>query len=58
MSKHLLSIEKMRHLKELGVDDSSASMYWKDDEGNVEDVPAFTLHDLLNMLPKSIEDNE
>lgn len=48
----------MRRLKELGVDDSSASMYWKDDEGNVGDVPAFTLHDVLNMLPKQIENNK
>ena len=36
MSKQVLSIEQMQHLKELGVDTSKTSMVllWKDDEGN------------------------
>lgn len=39
MSKQVLSIEQMQHLKELGVDTSKASMVllWKDDEGNEMD---------------------
>ena len=39
MSKQVLSIEQMKHLKELGVDTSKASMVllWKDDEGNEMD---------------------
>lgn len=28
MSKQCLNIEQMQHLKELGVDDSNASVYW------------------------------
>ena len=28
MSKQVLSIEQMQHLKELGVDDSNSSVYW------------------------------
>lgn len=89
MSKQLLTIEQMKHLKELGVDVSKASMhYWIITNGEysqetgeyvfskeptytslmlypykstsdaairqVKDIPAFTLQDILNILPNSI----
>ena len=77
MSKQVLDIEQMRHLKDLGVDTSKA--YWsrvvrlKEDSDskslpissngnglcliteNVEKIPIFTLQDILDLLPKSIE---
>ena len=61
----------MRHLKELGLNTSNASMCWvKDTEGNqrlsvhdeycyeanfMNPVPAYTLQDVLDALPKSLE---
>lgn len=89
MSKQCLSIEEMKHLHELGLDTSKASMhYWilrigeysqevvgyvfskepsyitlklypyefmSDGETRrVEDIPAFTLQDVLDALPKEI----
>lgn len=65
--KQVLSVEQMKHLKELGVDISDASMCWiKDSEGNrflsvndeycyemshLSPVPAYTLQDILDKLP-------
>lgn len=76
MEKQVLSIERMRHLKELGVDTSRASMCYRRigkyatgevanlpwrlylNNGNYKEynveyevVPAFTLQDILEMLP-------
>lgn len=65
MSKLILDIEQMKHLQELGVDTSNASMCWvflakqpslsfyfkdypKDDK---KVIPAFTLQDILDILP-------
>lgn len=79
-SKQVLSIEQMKHLQELGLDTSDASMYWVrrshgsriDDESkgewflslqkefmvcgflSYEILPAFTLQDIINLLPTSI----
>lgn len=66
MSKQVLDILQMQHLKELGVDMSNASCYtwyaegkeypyWgkcKDSNG----TPVFTLQDILDLLPNKIED--
>ena len=80
-SKQVLSIEQMKHLQELGLDTSDASMYWKrvshgsriDDKlkgkwflslqkefqtcgfTSYETLPAYTLQDILNKLPESIQ---
>lgn len=64
----------MKHLRELGLDTSNASMCWiKDTEGNrhlsvhdeycyeasfMNPIPAFTLQDILEMLPKEIRDKD
>lgn len=74
MKNQVLSIEQMQQLKELGVDTSKASMCWvRDAEGNrtieihdeycyemsfLNPVPAFTLQDMLDMMPNIIEVNE
>ena len=80
-SKQVLSIEQMKHLQELGLDTSDASMYWvrilhtngiNDESKGVwflslqkefqtcafmitEILPAYTLQDILNKLPESIQ---
>lgn len=89
MFRQCLSIEKMQHLQELGLDTSEASMhYWVVRDGEysqekggyvfnnipsyitlqlypykfigdvairqVEDIPTFTLQDILDLLPKDI----
>lgn len=65
MSKQVLSIEQMKHLKELGVDISKASMCWvclnsepylsfynkKYPHKDKKVIPAFTLQDILDLLP-------
>lgn len=91
MSKQVLGIDQVKHLQELGLDASKASMhYWVVRDGKyseetkgyifdenpsyillqiqpydfmsdtairrVEDVPTFTLQDILDILPKCIED--
>ena len=69
-SKQLLDVHQMQHLQELGLDTSNASMCWiKDTEGNqhlsvhdeycyeasfMNPIPAYTLQDVLDLLPKSI----
>ena len=68
MAKQTLSIEQMQHLQELGLDTSNASMCWiktpngRDltfndewmnlEESNLDPVPAYTLQDVLDALPK------
>ena len=70
MSKQTLSIEQMQHLQELGLYTNNASMCWvKDTEGNrhlsvhdeycyeasfMNPIPAYTLQDVLDLLPKQI----
>lgn len=85
--KLVLSIDQMKHLKELGVDISKASMWWcrivrpacpptkkekvmidwflslrkehmHTELDIVETIPAFTLDDIINLLPKSIYDEK
>ena len=67
-SKQCLDVHQMQHLQELGLDTSNASMCWiKDAEGNqylsvhdeycceasfMNPVPAYTLQDVLDALPK------
>lgn len=74
MENQVLSIERMQHLKELGVDTSKASMCWIIDCNyanhlkihdlfayNTTDekvIPTFTLQDILDLLPKSIVTND
>ena len=86
IEEQVLSIEQMKHLQELGVDTSDASMYWVrakriigkqrnnvlDNEMGkwrlslsksivlpaawaVESVPTYTIGDLIEKLPKSID---
>lgn len=67
-SKQVLDVQQMQHLQELGLDTNNASMCWvKDTEGNqhlsvhdeycyeanfMNPVPAYTLQDVLDALPK------
>lgn len=74
MKNQVLSIEQMKHLQELGVDTSKASMmyhFWVDKKYkncfllsadtatpyDSENVPTFTLQDMLEMMPDMIEKN-
>ncbi|WP_106832204.1 hypothetical protein [Parabacteroides pacaensis] len=68
--KICLSIEQMQKLKELGIEPKDASMCWiRDGEGNataelhdefcyemsfMKPMPAFTLENILEMMPSSI----
>lgn len=72
MSKQVLDVQQMQHLQELGMDTRNASMCWiKDTEGNqhlsvhdeycyeasfMNPIPAYTLQDVLDALPKRICD--
>lgn len=66
MKEQVLSIEQMKHLQELGVDTSKASCFWYFDDREdylfwgqcttPSGVPTLTLQDMLEMMPKSIED--
>lgn len=70
MSKQVLDILQMQHLKELGVDTRTASLCWVcllsepylsfyDKEYPQEDtkvIPAFTLQDILDLLPTIVDD--
>lgn len=83
MSKQVLDIEQMQHLKELGVDTSKAMMCYRrktrDFRGEekvgrwslvinqpiivsnfetYEEVPTFTLQDIIDLLPKEVKDDE
>lgn len=69
MSKQVLDIQQMQHLKELGVDTRTASLCWVcllsepylsfyDKEYPQKDtkvIPSFTLQDILDLLPTEIE---
>lgn len=71
MKDQVLSIEQMKHLYELGVDTSNASMCWVNDpEGNrmievhdefcyemscLDPVPTFTLQDMLEIMPAELK---
>lgn len=69
MSKQVLDISQMQHLKELGVDTRTASLCWvclnsepymsfynKDyPQDDTKVIPSFTLQDILDLLPKEIE---
>ena len=69
IEEQVLSIEQMKHLQELGVDTSDASMCWVagEDADEVEwnliipnnfllpyNIPTYTIGDLINKLPKRI----
>lgn len=76
-SKQVLSIEQMKHLQELGLDTSDASMCWcraishksvtwkleiyeyvinqKLDSNFWETTPTYTLQDILDKLPESVQ---
>jgi hypothetical protein len=69
-TEQVLSIEQMKHLQELGLDTSDASMCWHDEcYPNIsEDMkynygrcylngcfPAYTLQDILDKLPESVQ---
>lgn len=65
MRDQVLSIERMQHLKELGVDTSKASIFWcttgpyewdtflilTNKVECLDLIPAFTLQDMLEMMP-------
>ena len=76
MKDQVLSIEQMKHLKDLGVDTSRASLTWmlhpyeegkqpvlafrrwctfKEPFRKAHCVPAFTLQDMLEMIPQNIK---
>ena len=70
MKNQVLSIEQMRHLRELDIDTSNASMCWTSNEDGIwqvlvndefcaeisflESAPTFTLQDMLEMMPRII----
>lgn len=69
MDKQVLSISQMEHLQELGLDSSKASMCWLTFNGqttlsvhdescyesaSLHPIPAFTLPDILELLPKEL----
>lgn len=70
MEKIALSIEQMKHLKTLGVDTSNASMFYVpklEPKGEyillnvnpsnlVKSIPTFILQDILELLPKEIDE--
>ena len=71
IEEQVLSIEQMKHLQELGVDTSDASMCWVagEDADEVEwnliipnnfllpyNIPTYTIGDLIEKLPKFIGD--
>ena len=64
IEEQVLSIEQMKHLQELGVDTSDASMCWAGNDvvpnnGAASDlgydgIPTYTIGDLIEKLPKQI----
>ena len=64
IEEQVLSIEQMKHLQELGVDTSNASMCWAGNDvvpnnGSAFDlgydgIPTYTIGDLIEKLPKHI----
>ena len=67
MEEQVLSILQIQELEKLGIDTNGGSMYWhnyntNDDpwyelcsSADVGDITTFTLQDILEMLPKTIE---
>ena len=70
IEEQVLSIEQMKHLQELGVDTSDASMCWVVGEDADEEewyliipnnfllpynIPTYTIGDLIEKLPKNID---
>ena len=68
IEKQVLSIEQMKHLQDLGVDTSDASMCWAGNDvvpnnGSAFDlgydgIPTYTIGDLIEKLPKCNSDYE
>ena len=72
MSKQILGVQQMQHLRELGLDTSNASMYWISYNGISVSIPsnfhlptsdndyvicdAYTLQDVLDALPDFIDE--
>lgn len=52
MSKQILSVEQMQHLKELGLELKRRTIYGSRHEQPTD--PAYNLQDILDVLPKSI----
>ena len=66
IEEQVLSIEQMKHLQELGVDTSDASMCWAGNDVvpnngaafdlGYDGIPTYTTGDLIEKLPKFIGD--
>ena len=64
IEKQVLSIDQMKHLQELGVDTSDASMCWAGNDVvpnngaafdlGYDGIPTYTIGDLIEKLPKHI----
>ena len=70
-SKQILSIEQMQHLQKMGLELKETMMYWTNNHKEKQDwymtrnpvgrlfadecLPAYTLQDVLDALPKSLE---
>ena len=64
IEEQVLSIEQMKHLQELGVDTSNASMCWAGNDVvpnngaafdlGYDGIPTYTIGDLIEKLPKQI----
>lgn len=64
IEEQVLSIEQMKHLQELGVDTSNASMCWAGNDVvpnngaafdlGYDGIPTYTIGDLAEKLPKQI----
>ena len=70
-SKQILSIEQMQHLQKMGLKLKETMMYWTNNHKEKQDwymtrnpvgrlfadecLPAYTLQDVLDALPKSLE---
>ena len=62
IEEQVLSIEQMKHLQELGVDTSDASMCWAGNDVvpnngaafdlGYDGIPTYTIGDLIEKLPK------
>lgn len=74
MIKQCLDVQQMQHLQELGLDTNNASMCWLKtpngrgltfndewinlDNSILEPIPAYTLQDVLDALPRFVIDDE
>lgn len=71
MTKQVLDVQQMQHLQELGLELEETMMYWTNNHKEKQDwymtrnpvgrlfadecLPAYTLQDVLDALPKSLE---